>query len=167
YIFISAALLILWQCAQIVPLTGGQRDFVPPRLVSSLPDTNALRFNSDQIVLNFDEYVQLKNLNNQLIVSPKLKTLPEITAEGKKVIIKLKKEELKPNTTYRLSFGRAIADMHESNSINGFDYVFSTGDFTDSLKIEGVVSDAFNNKPSSDILIGLYPGTEEADSTIF
>ncbi|MBL7933756.1 MAG: Ig-like domain-containing protein [Bacteroidia bacterium] len=167
YIIVSAILLILWSCAQIVPLTGGQRDFVPPKLVSSVPDTNAIRFNSETIELSFNEYVQLKNLNSQLIVSPKLKTLPEITTEGKKVIIKLKKEELKPNTTYRISFGRAIADMNESNSINGFDYVFSTGDFIDSIKIRGTVTDAFNNKPSSYILIGLYPNSKETDSTVF
>lgn len=167
YILTSTVLLILWQCAQIVPLTGGQRDFIPPKLVSSVPDTNSVRFNSDKIELNFNEYVQLKNLNSQLIVSPKLKTTPEISSEGKKIIIRIKKEELKPNTTYRFSFGRAIADMNESNSINGFDYVFSTGDFTDSLKIDGTVSDAFNNKASSDILIGLYPNTDEADSTVF
>lgn len=167
YILISTGLLTLWQCAQIVPLTGGQRDTTPPKMLNSVPEQNTLQFKYERITLIFDEFVQLKNLTSQLIISPKLKTLPEITAEGKTIVVNLKKDELEPNTTYRLSFGRAIADMNESNSINGFDYVFSTGSFIDSLKIDGTVTDAFNNRPSQDILIGLYPGTADIDSVVF
>ncbi len=167
FMLLFSATLLLWQCAQIMPLTGGARDLKPPVMLSAVPEQNAVQFNSDKIVLSFDEFVQLKNLNNQLIISPKLKTTPEITAEGKKIIIQLKKEELLPNTTYRFSFARAIADMNESNSIPGFDYVFSTGNFIDSLKINGSVNDAFTNKSVGGILVGLYPTGGSADSIVF
>lgn len=161
-VFLLALLCI--QCAQIVPLGGGEKDTAPPRLLEASPAPNSTSFNADKITLRFDEFVQVKDLSNQLIVTPRLKTMPEINADGKKIEVKLKKEELAPNTTYRIFFGRAIADMHESNSIPDFEYVFSTGAVIDTLEVKGDVSDAFNNKPVADVLIALYFKTEANDS---
>jgi hypothetical protein len=149
-------LLVFAKCAQVAPLTGGKRDVTPPKLLDAIPVKSALNFNSDIIVLTFNEFVQVKDIVNQLIVTPKLKTLPEIAADGKKIKIKLKKEELLPNTTYRFYFGKAIADMHEGNILENFDYVFSTGSFIDTLKLKGTVSEEFFAKPVSNMLIGLY-----------
>src|SRR6218665_1406047 len=133
------------RCAQQVPLSGGKRDIVPPKPVSAMPANNSRNFNSELIVLQFNEYVKLNDLTNQLVISPKLKTTPDIEADRKSIRIKLKKEELSPNTTYRFSFGRAVADMNEGNVLPDFEYVFSTGDVIDSLRIKGRVSDAFTN----------------------
>lgn len=157
--------LLLQQCAQIAPLNGGKKDITPPKLVEAIPAGKSTGFNTDRIVLRFDEYVQVKDLSNQLIVSPKLKTAPEITADGRSVNIVLEKDELQPNTTYRFYFGNAIADMNESNSIPDFEYVFSTGTFIDSLKVKGVVTDAFTNKTAGGVLVGLYNATTATDST--
>lgn len=144
------------KCAQVAPLNGGVRDTTPPKLIEAVPVNTALNFNSDVIILRFNEFVQLKDIVNQLIVSPKLKTEPEIEADGKKIKIKIKKEELLPNTTYRFYFGKAIADMREANTLSNFDYVFSTGNFIDTLKIKGIVLEEFNSKPIADMVIGLY-----------
>lgn len=152
----SVLLLLLSRCAQMGELTGGERDTVPPKLAEAMPADKSTGFSSDIIVLTFNEFVQVKDLSNQLIISPKLKTAPEITASGKKINIVLKKEELEPNTTYRFYFGTAIADMNESNSIQNFEYVVSTGNYIDSLKIKGTVTDAVNNKAAGNTLIGLY-----------
>src|SRR5690606_14340801 len=94
--------LFLSRCAQIVPLTGGERDRTPPVLLQALPAENTLNFQQSEIILRFNEYVLLKDLSNQLMVSPRLPTPPEITAVGKEVIVKFKPGELRPNTTYRL-----------------------------------------------------------------
>jgi hypothetical protein len=163
-LLVSGFILLLSHCAQIVPLGGGKRDTVPPKLTEAEPANKTLNFNSGEIVLHFDEFIQLKDLSSQLIVSPSLKTAPEITADGKKLNIGFKKEELKPNTTYRFYFGRAVADMNESNSIQNFEYVFSTGNFIDTLKTTGNVSDGFTNRSAPDILIGLYMGESVTDS---
>ena len=144
------------QCAQIAPLNGGKRDLNPPKLIEALPNSLSANFNTNVIILKFDEFVQLKDLSNQLIISPKLKTAPEIEADGKKIKISFKKEDLLPNTTYRFCLGQAIADMHEGNALKNFQYVFSTGNVIDTLKMKGIVLDAFNNKPLANILIGLY-----------
>lgn len=155
-VLLGILVLIFTECAQVAPLTGGKRDVTPPKLLEAIPVNKALNFNSDLIVLNFNEFVQVKDIANQLLVTPKLKTNPEILADGKKIKIKLKKDELLPNTTYRFYFGKAIADMHEGNILENFNYVFSTGSFIDTLKVKGTVYEEFNAKPISGMIIGLY-----------
>lgn len=155
-VFSLLLVLLFNQCAQVGQLTGGKKDTTPPALINATPANASINFNSSQIILQFDEFVQLKDLTNQLIITPSLKTLPEITSEGKKIKINLKREELKPNSTYHFSFGSSIADMHEGNTIKNFEYVFSTGNYIDTLKITGLLSDAFNNNPVPGALIALY-----------
>jgi len=163
-LFVFGLILLLACCAQMGELSGGRRDVTPPKLIEALPLKNSTNFNSELITFKFDEFVQVKDLSNQLIVTPRLKTALDISADGKKIVVRLKKEELEPNTTYRIYFGKAIADMNESNSIPDFEYVFSTGSFIDTLKVKGDVTDAFNNRPVSDILIGLYAYEKANDS---
>lgn len=163
-LFVFSFILLLSGCAQQGQLTGGKKDEAPPKLVEALPAVNTVNFKEELITLKFDEFVQVKDLTNQLIVTPRLKTTPDISSEGKKILVKFKKEELAPNTTYRIYFGKAVADMNESNSVPDFEYVFSTGKFIDTLRIKGDVSDAFNNKPSPDILVAAYFSKDSNDS---
>lgn len=162
FLFLSA--LIFDRCAQVGQLTGGARDTVPPKILEAIPANQSVNFNSSVVILRFDEFVQLSDLTNQLIVSPKLSTTPEIEADGKKIKITVKKEDLLPNTTYRFYFGQSIVDMHEGNPIQNFEYIFSTGQYIDSLKITGKVLEAFNNKASGNILVALYNNKETTDS---
>lgn len=163
-IFPTLAILLFAKCAQVAPLNGGKRDIDPPKLMEAVPANKAVNFNSDQIVLQFNENIKLQDLPNQLIVSPKLSFDPEIEADGKKITISFKKQPLLPNTTYRFYFGKAVIDMTEGNALPNFEYVFATGSTIDSLKIKGTIKNAFNNKAESDITIGLYNKNEEVDS---
>jgi hypothetical protein len=156
-ILILLSVFILFEkCAQVVPLSGGPRDRKAPELLEAIPENSAIHFNSAMITLRFNEYIQLKDLKNQLTVSPRLLSEPEISVQGKKIVIELKKEELLPNTTYRFNFGKAVADMTEGNAIQGFEYAFSTGSYLDSLQIKGTVRDAFNESPLENTNVGLY-----------
>ncbi len=158
---------IFTKCAQISPLTGGERDILPPKIVEAMPINKAVNFNSDIIVLKFNEFVQIKDVANQLIINPKLKTEPEIEADGKTITIKIKKAELLPKTTYRFYFGNAIADMHEGNILTNFNYVFSTANYIDTLRLSGTIIEEFNGKPIADMLVGLYDGNELTDSLCY
>ncbi len=157
-------ILLLERCAQIGTLSGGVRDTIPPKLVEAIPANKTVNFNSAQVILKFDEHIKLADLSNQLIISPKLGFDPDISTDGKKLIINFNKQTLLPNTTYRFYFGKAIIDMTEANALQNFEYVFSTGNTIDSLKVKGTVLNAFNNKPEKDIIIGLYNKTEDVDS---
>ena len=153
--FLSLTLLFV-RCAQVVPLSGGNKDEEPPKLLEAIPLNASTNFTASVVTLKFNEFITLKQISSELLVSPSLKNNPEIEADGKKVRIKLKKEDLRPNTTYKIFFGNAIADMHEGNSLKGFEYIFSTGPTIDTLKLSGNVISAFENEEPGETVVGLY-----------
>jgi len=159
--------LLFCNCAQVVNLSGGKKDLSPPKLIEAIPNNNSVLFDSETISIKFDEFIKLNDLNNQLIICPKIKTDPEISVLGKELLIRIKKDELLPNTTYRFYFGSSIIDMHEGNPLLNFEYVFSTGTIIDSIKISGKVLNAFNNKPIAKISIGLYENQNFNDTIPF
>ena len=57
-------------CANIVPPLGGPRDSIPPQLVKAEPRDSTLNFRSKEIVLSFDELVDLKDISKNLLFTP-------------------------------------------------------------------------------------------------
>ncbi len=150
-------LLFVCSCAQMGSPTGGAYDRTAPKVVRYQPDSASIHFNARSIEITFDEFIQLQDVNNQLLISPPLEFTPELTAKKKTLRIELnKKEVLKSNTTYSISLGNAVKDIRESNSFENFKYVFSTGDFIDSLTFSGNVMNAFDHKSEKNILVMLY-----------
>lgn len=164
-ILYSCLILLSASCAQLAPLTGGKKDIDPPKALVFLPTNASLNFNVKQIEIQFDEFIAIKDITNQFIITPQTNELPEINADGKKLTIKFN-ENLLPNTTYKLAFGNAIVDMHEGNALQNFEYIFSTGNLIDSLIITGVVNNAINKKPMLNVLVGLY-SANATDSVVY
>ena len=158
--------VVLSSCAQIVAPGGGTKDATPPKVLKFIPDSAQLNFNSKSIYIEFDEFIALKDLNNQLLISPPLSKTPDVTIKNKSLTIELDKNEtLKPNTTYCISFGNAVQDLNENNPIENFQYIFSTGTFIDSLKLKGKVQNAFNQSTEKGILVMLY--SDLSDSVVY
>ncbi|WP_339707514.1 Ig-like domain-containing protein [uncultured Kriegella sp.] len=169
-IFVFFVVAALWQCARRGNPTGGPKDLDPPVLVKAEPENMSVNFKAKKIRLYFDEFIKLKDIQDQLIVSPPLKYTPDITPQGsasKYLEIKFK-DTLKENTTYTLNFGQSITDNNEGNPFSFFTYVFSTGDYLDSLKVQGAVKDAFNKKAEEFISVMLYEiDSAYTDSTVY
>ena len=155
-IFIS---LFISGCAQVVAPTGGEKDTTPPVILKSTPENGSTLFNSNEIELEFDEFIVLKNLNEQLIVSPPLKYKLKSKIKGKKLILEIE-DTLKENTTYVLNFGNAITDLNEGNPVLNYQYVFSTGGMLDSLSLSGKLLDAFTLGVEEKAYVMLYPKFE-------
>ncbi|GBF18177.1 hypothetical protein C21_00334 [Arenibacter sp. NBRC 103722] len=170
FLFLLLTVSALVQCARRGAPSGGDKDITPPKLVKAEPKNMSINFDSKKIRLYFDEYVKLKDIEKQLIVSPPLKYTPLISPQGSanryvEVIIK---DTLKANTTYTLNFGQSIIDNNEGNPLSYFTYVFSTGHYIDSLTVSGVVKDAFNKNADTFISIMLYEiDSVYTDSTIY
>ncbi|MBU2062597.1 MAG: Ig-like domain-containing protein [Bacteroidetes bacterium] len=149
--------LSLTNCAKRGTITGGLKDTLAPNLRISFPENFNTQFKGDEIKLVFDEYIKLTNLSKQLIISPPMEREPLIlpTTATKFLTIKLK-DTLKPNTTYSFNFGQSIADNNEGNALNQFKYVFSTGDYIDSLSLSGKVKDAYEKEADAFISVMLY-----------
>lgn len=168
--FLVLLVTALVQCARRGTPSGGEKDTVPPKLIKAEPENMTLNFKSKKIKLYFDEYIKLNKVQEQLIVSPPLKYPPQISPQGgaAKLIEITIKDTLKENTTYTFNFGQSIVDNNEGNPNSFLSYVFSTGDFIDSLKVSGVVKDAFNRKADSFISVLLYEiDSSYTDSTTY
>jgi uncharacterized protein (DUF2141 family) len=150
-------LLVTIGCAKRGTVTGGLKDTIAPVLKMSFPKNFSTNFKGDEIKLVFDENIKLKNLNKQLIISPPMKQEPLIlpTSVSKFITIKIK-DTLQPNTTYSFNFGQSISDNNEGNPFNQFKYVFSTGDYIDSLSLNGKVRDAYDKEAEPFVSVMLY-----------
>lgn len=162
-------LIFFMSCAKRGSITGGLKDTIAPTLKSSYPENYSLNFKGNKIKLTFDENIKLKNLNKQLIVSPPMKNeLLILPTTPTKVITVTINDTLTPNTTYSINFGQSIADNNEGNPYNQFKYVFSTGDYIDSLALGGRIKDAHAKEVESFVSIMLYEANEKFnDSTIY
>lgn len=167
YIFLLA---LMSSCAKRGGITGGPKDTIPPVMVSSSPKNNTINFKGKEIRIDFDEYVKVKDINKQLIISPPLKYQPDITPMGsasKYISIKVR-DTLPENTTYSFNFGQSITDNNEGNPYSQFRFVFSTGDYIDSLAVNGKIKDAHDLKTDNFVTIMLYEANETFnDSTIY
>lgn len=157
YFFIAALFIpfTFTGCANIIPPSGGPRDTIPPHLVTAVPDDSMLYFNTNKILLTFDEYIDVKDVQKNLIVSPNPKSTPIIENHLKNVTIKLK-DTLHPNTTYSINFGNAIRDVNEGNILKNFIYVFSTGNHLDTFSFRGKVLLAETGKTDSTLIVVLH-----------
>ncbi len=160
FLLLFAALFLLSQCAKKGRPSGGPKDEDAPVFVIAEPPYETVNFDKREIKLYFDEYIKLRDLNKQLIVSPPLK--PEnpslITPQGspsKFITIQLM-DTLQENTTYIFDFGNSVEDNNESNKLERFKYVFSTGSYIDSLKMSGSVKNSFISDDIKDIKLLLY-----------
>ncbi|WP_036157245.1 Ig-like domain-containing protein [Maribacter forsetii] len=170
FIFIFVIVLVSYQCAQRGTPTGGPKDITPPELTRAEPPNLTTNFTGQKIRFYFDELVKLKDIQKQLIISPPLKNTPVLSPIGnanKYVEITIK-DTLEPNTTYTFNFGQGIVDNNEENPKSFFTYVFSTGDYIDSLELSGVVKDAFNKKADDFVSVMLYKiDSTYNDSTVY
>lgn len=148
-------------CAQIGAPVGGPKDSLPPVLVKANPPQNTTNFQGKKISLNFDEYLDVQDIQTNLLVSPLPKNNPRILNNLKNISI-IFKDTLLPNTTYSINFGNAIKDVNEGNVLKNFSYVFSTGKIIDSLTFSGHVFIAETGKADSTLIVMLYKNANDS-----
>ena len=144
-------------CANIVSPTGGPKDTTAPHIKKRSLIDSAVNFKGGTISFDFDEFVQLKDIQNQLIVTPILKTNPKIAVHKRRVSIQIPDSLLEQNTTYSISLGNSIQDIKESNPYQQLNFIFSTGPYFDSLSLQGKVFEANTGKADTACSVVLYP----------
>jgi len=123
---------------------------------------SSIYFDNSGFQLEFDEIVDLENINGQLIISPPFEKKPTVRTNKRKITVHFDYSELQENTTYTFNFGSAIKDHNEGNILANFTYVFSTGAYIDSLSISGKINDAFTDKPVEKVLVLMYRNLEDS-----
>lgn len=166
--FVIALMVLLWVgCAKQGYPSGGPKDLNAPVKVGCTPDNGSKNFSSKEFFIEFDEYVVLKDADNNILVSPPMKLKPVFATKGRGVMVTIK-DSLLPNTTYLFQFKNAIADFTEGNLLPNLEYVFSTGDSIDSHCVKGVVIDAMQLKPleSTVSVLAYSESTAVSDSVV-
>lgn len=138
--------------------TGGPKDTIPPVIVATVPDSNATMVSTDtksSITITFNEYIQLKDANRNILLSPPQKKRVKTRLKGKSLIVSFE-EPLDSNRTYTLYFGSALADNNEGNVLQDYAYSFSTGKTLDSLLYSGTVLDYSSLLPLEGVTVALY-----------
>lgn len=149
-------LLSLAGCANVVPPSGGKKDVTPPKMLSVSPADSLLNTRVTEIEMRFNEFINLNNPSKEIQISPLLPFPLTTTLSGKKLTIQIPDSLLNDSTTYRISFGSAVRDLNENNELKNLNYIFSTGDYFDSLMLFGKVMHAATGSPATDVDILLY-----------
>ena len=170
FLVFSLTILVFADCARTGRPEGGPKDEDAPLFVTSKPPYETINFDKKEIKIYFNEFIKLKELSKQLIVSPPLKTPLVISPQGsasKFLNIEIL-DTLQKNTTYIFNFGNAVEDNNESNTLEGFKYIFSTGTYIDSLETKGSIKDAYLNETPRNVSVLLYKiDTSYTDSIVF
>ena len=168
FIFIAVICLVIFNCANRGTPSGGDKDETPPVIVKSIPKNNSINFKAKEIKIYFDEYIKLNDIQKQLIISPPMDPEPEITPLGlasKYITIKIN-DTLQENTTYAINFGTSIVDNNEGNPYPYYRYVFSTGNYIDSLSIGGYIKNALEREPDDFVSVMLYEVNDTFNDSI-
>lgn len=172
FFFLISLLFIMASCARVGSPVGGSKDTIPPNVIGSNIDTPRVNVPREikELRIDFDEYITLKNIQRNLIISPPItvkKILPSSLAN--KYILIQWDQTLQENTTYNFNFGSSIADNNEGNILPYYNFAFSTGPEIDDLYISGeakkiMASGAGTSaNTESNIVVGLYQEKDSMD----
>ena len=153
---LTSVVLVMAGCAQVSAPTGGPKDETPPVAVRVEPSSESVNLRPERLTMEFDEYVVLRNANQQLVVSPPLERNPEWRVRGKAVELTFDPAAFEDNRTYVFAFGGAIVDLHESNPASDLKWAFSTGPELDTMRVKGKVLDRMTRAGKKDLRVMLY-----------
>lgn len=157
--------LLLSACARQGFPEGGPRDTEPPRIVEETPPNGSLHFAAGSFFVGFDEYVNLQDADNNVIISPPMSPKPTFATRRRGVQVTFN-DSLRPNTTYLFQFKNAVADLNEGNKLGSYEYAFSTGGVIDSMMLQGSVLDAFSHEPRKDAVTVMLYADSLPDSAV-
>lgn len=158
----SIVALATISCARIIAPTGGPEDEVPPTLIRSSPVDGETNYKGSTILLTFDERIQTRSIETDLIITPK-PTGSFKTRVNKNELTLTFFEPLKENTTYSLGFASTIQDLTNNNPATNLNLSFSTGPYIDSLSISGTIINLYTQEPVENALVSLYHATDSLD----
>lgn len=146
------ALLIFSKCANQMPPGGGEVDKIPPTILESIPANGTTEFHENYFEITFSEYVDKRSIQDAIFISPALQKPLEYDWSGRTLTVNFE-DTLKQNTTYTITIGTDVKDLHNSNKMaEPFTFAFSTGNKIHTGKISGKIYD-----PNSDgIMIFAY-----------
>lgn len=147
-------LFVAGSCARQGTPTGGPKDTIPPQQVRMYPELETVNFDEDEIELEFNEYVEARELKRELIITPPIEDY-KFYISRRTLYLEIE-EELRDSTTYTFNFREAIKDISEKNPAQNLVVAFSTGPTIDSFQVSGTVRNLLTQQPVEDAVVSLY-----------
>jgi hypothetical protein len=137
-------LCVLAACAQQGFPPGGPPDKLPPKLLSTSPDSNERNVSVKEVNLQYDEVLNERpagagGLDALVLISPR-DGAPRVGWHRTRLSIHGRKD-WRPNTTYTVIVLPGISDLRGNASKQEIELVFSTGPEIAGASISGVVFD--------------------------
>ena len=160
--FILFGLLLSYGCAQIKPLSGGEKDTIPPNIIQTNPKNLELNVKTKEFFFVFDEIIDGSKLKEKLIISPFYEGSFESVVKKNTLSLSFD-SAFEKETTYIFSFADGISDITEGNPSIYSKYIFTTGNRIDSSSVSGTVYDPIENKFIEGAVVGLYHREDSFD----
>jgi hypothetical protein len=154
-LIILSICILLYSCANRGYPKGGPKDEEAPYIVKESPINGGVNFNEKKLNIYFNEFVQLKDVASNFMISPPQKKKPKVKLRGKRVLVEFQ-DSLRDSTTYSLDFGTSIVDNNEANPMGRYRYFFSTGNHIDTMQIGGNIYDSYTHEPIENAYVMLY-----------
>lgn len=160
-------LLALGACAQQGFPPGGPPDKIPPKLLTTTPDSNARNVRDQEVDFQFDEVLTERpagasSLDGLVLISPR-DGAPRVGWHRSRISVRGHKD-WKPNTTYTIALLPGISDLRGNADKLGYNLVFSTGPEISGKTISGVVFDWPAGHPAPNAIV---EAVSRPDSTVY
>jgi len=155
YYLLSVIILVIAGCARPTSPTGGPPDKTPPEIVKTVPASGTTQFKKRVIEFHFSEYVERSTFSRSLSLAPNLGINYKLDWGRKSVKVILDKKP-PDSTTFILSVGTNLSDMHGNKIGNPTKVALSTGPEIDDGKIVGQVLKAETGESEPGMKVLLY-----------
>ena len=155
-------LILSGSCARRGSPTGGPKDSIPPKLVNMYPELETVNFDDNEIELEFDEFIEARDLKRELIITPPIEEF-SFYAARRTLFLEIE-EELRDSTTYTFNFREAVKDASEKNPAENLIVAFSTGAEIDSFQVNGTVRNLLSQQLVEDAVVALYDVNDTLDA---
>jgi hypothetical protein len=160
-------LALVVSCARPSRPSGGPRDWIPPMVVSTWPDTfEVIEPTRKPVVIRFNERLSERPtqgaLDNAVIISPATRgQRVKLTRAGLEISID---GGFRPGLVYRVRVLPTIRDLFGNAMEGPFELVFSTGGELETNVIAGLATDRITGEPLANVRVEARDteGTEDA-----
>lgn len=161
------ALTVLGACAQQGFPPGGPPDKIPPKLLTTTPDTNERNVSAKEVDFQYDEVLTERpagatSLDALVLISPR-DGAPRVGWHRSRVSVRGHKD-WKANTTYVVTMLPGIADLRGNADKQGYELVFSTGPEIAGQTISGTIFDWPAGHPAP---LAIVEAVSHPDSTVY
>ena len=86
YLALLLVIIGFYACASTGSPDGGPYDEEPPKFVRATPAPNATNNTRKEVSIEFDEFINLENASEKVIISPPQREQPEVKTRGKRIM---------------------------------------------------------------------------------